>query len=252
MGIEVNTGVLEKKCRQLNESYLKFVTQGRPFVMVKSALTLDGWTATATGHSRWVTNDRSRQFVHGLRSQMDAVMVGIGTILSDDPSLTSRPNRGFRKDPVRVVVDTRLRIPSHVKVLNLDSSAKTLIVVGPDVPDELLDRVRKEGVSSVRCPLKDGGIDLTALLGILGNMGVTSVLVEGGARLLGSLIRQGLPDKFFIFKAPKILGGDDGVPMASGPGAKLMDQCLTLTDVRVKRFGEDVLITGYPCQRPPI
>ena len=183
---------------------------------------------------------------------MDAVMVGIGTILSDDPALTSRPKRGPRKDPMRIVVDTRLRIPPYAKVLNLDSPAKTLIVVGADVPEESLDRVRKERVSSIRCPLKDGGIDLRALLGILGNMSVTSVLVEGGARLLGSLLRQGLADKFFIFKAPKILGGDDGVPMASGPGAKRMDQCLTLTDVQARRFGEDVLITGYPRQRPPV
>ncbi len=246
MGIEVKSGVLERECRQLNEAFLKFVTLRRPFVIVKSALTIDGWAGTATGHSKWITNDRSRQFVHRLRDQVDAVMVGIGTVLTDDPRLTTRLKRGHGKDPLRVVVDTHLRIPKDAKIFNHDSSSETLLAVGSDVRPEDLKRSKKEGVSVVVCPVEGGRIDLGALLSILGKKSVTSLLVEGGASIIGSMLRGRLVDKLFIFKAPKILGGDDGVPMARGRGPEKIDQCLALKDIKVRRFGEDILIVGYP------
>ena len=132
-GVEVRTGVLESECRRINEAFLKFATTGRPFVVVKSALTMDGWTATVTGHSRWVTNEKSRGFVHRLRDRLDGVLVGVGTVLADDPMLTTRLKRGVGKDPVRIILDTDLRIPDEAKVLNSDSSAPTLIAVGADV-----------------------------------------------------------------------------------------------------------------------
>ncbi|UCF84800.1 MAG: bifunctional diaminohydroxyphosphoribosylaminopyrimidine deaminase/5-amino-6-(5-phosphoribosylamino)uracil reductase RibD, partial [Desulfobacteraceae bacterium] len=134
-GIKLTTGVLEQECRQLNEAFIKFATSGRPFVILKSALTMDGWTATSQGHSKWITSEKSRQFVHRLRDQVDAVMVGIGTILADDPCLTTRLNRGLGKDPLRIIVDTHLKTPPNAKVLNHSSSADTLLVVGPHVRD---------------------------------------------------------------------------------------------------------------------
>ena len=246
-GIEVRTGVLESKCKKLNEAYLKYVSTGRPFVVAKSALTMDGWTATSIGHCRWITNETSRQFVHRLRDRVDAVMVGIGTVLTDDPLLTTRLKRGRGKDPVRIVVDTYLRISDEARVLNSDSSSMTLIVVGPDVPPERLIRVgKKSGVSSLICPTRNARIDLAALMDILGGMNITSLLVEGGSAIMGSMIRERLIDKFYIFKAPKILGGSDGIPMALGSGPKKMDGSLRLKDIKVRRFGDDILIRGYP------
>lgn len=245
-GIIVTTGVLEAECRLLNEAFIKFVTSDHPFVMVKSALTIDGWTATSQGLSKWITNEKSRQFVHRLRDRTDAVMVGVGTVLADDPALTTRVKRTRCKDPLRIIVDTNLKTPIHAKILNHDSPADTIIVVGAHVKEKERDRVRKEGVSILACPMKAGTIDLMALMGILGRMSVTSLLVEGGSSIIGSMLRERLVDKFYIFKAPKILGGGDGIPMAAGPGAKRMDECLTLKDIHVRRFGDDMLIVGYP------
>jgi diaminohydroxyphosphoribosylaminopyrimidine deaminase/5-amino-6-(5-phosphoribosylamino)uracil reductase len=248
-GVQVATGVLGEACRRLNESFVKFATTGRPFVTVKSALTLDGWTATSTGHSKWVTSERSRRAVHLLRDRVDAVMVGVGTVLADDPSLTTRLGRGRGKDPMRIVLDTHLNTPTNAKVLQGGSSAQTVLVVGPDVVSERLAPFEKAGASIIRCPARSGMIDLKVFMDILGKLEVTSLLVEGGASVIGSLLREGLVDKFYVFKAPKFLGGDDGVPMARGPGARRMEDCLTLRDVQVKRYGGDTLIMGYPAKQ---
>jgi diaminohydroxyphosphoribosylaminopyrimidine deaminase/5-amino-6-(5-phosphoribosylamino)uracil reductase len=245
-GVEVRSGVMEAECRRLNEDFIKFVTTGRPFVVAKSALTLDGWTAARTGHSRWVTNERSRRFVHRLRDRVQGVMVGVGTVVADDPRLTTRLRNRRGKDPLRIIVDTHLRIPENARVLSSDSPSETLIVMGEGVPPERLKKVERAGVSTLVCPEKEGRIDLGALLGLLGDMSVTSIMVEGGGTLMGSMIRERLIDKFYIFKAPKLLGGSDGIPMVSGPGPESMDHCLVLKDIRVRRFGDDILIRGYP------
>jgi len=245
-GIEIETGVLESECRRLNEAYIKHVTTKRPFVIIKSAMTLDGWTATGMGHSRWVTGEKSRRFVHRLRDRVDAIVVGVGTIIADDPLLTTRLNRGTGKDPVRIVLDTHLRIPSNARVLDHRSSADTIVVVGPDIETSALSRFEKKGVSTIACPVRQGRIDLTALMAILGDIPLTSLLVEGGAAVIGSFLREKLVDKFYLFMAPKILGGGDGIPMAAGPGASRMDQCMGLKHVKVRRLAEDLLIEGYP------
>jgi len=249
-GIDVKVGVLEAECRRLNEDFLKFVLDERPFVIAKSAMTLDGWTATSTGHSKWITNEKSRAFVHRLRDRVDAVMVGIGTVLADDPSLTARLIRGGGKDPLRIVVDTHLRIPLNAKVVTQDSPAGTLIITGED--EEILDRspFQGSGVSTLACPVKAGKIDLKALMSLLGGMSVMSLLVEGGAAIIGSMLREKLIDKFYIFKAARLLGGDDGIPMAAGPGPETMNDALVLKEIKVRRFGDDTLIRGYPLYKP--
>ena len=244
-GIEVVENVLETECRRLNEDFLKFVESGRPFVIAKSALTMDGWIATSSGHSQWITNDKSRQFVHRLRDRVDAVMVGIGTVLADDPSLTARLTKGKGRDPLRIIVDTHLRTPVNAKVMTHDSPAGTLIVTCEDAGEDQ-ERFRAKGVSTLVCPTKAGKIDLGTLMSKLGEMSITSLLVEGGASITGSMLRERLIDKFYIFKAPKLLGGDDGIPMAAGVGAKRMDECVILKEIKVRRFGDDILIRGYP------
>lgn len=245
-GIKVTTGVLEAECRQLNEAFIKSSTCGCPFVILKSAITLDGWIATAQGCSKWITNEKSRQSVHRLRDQVDAVMVGIGTVLTDNPSLTTRLNRGRGKDPLRIILDTHLKTPAHAKVLNHRSSADTLLIVGPHVSDRDRKKIQKEGIKILTCPLKNGMIDLVALMGILEKKSVSSLLLEGGASITGSMLRERLIDKMYVFIAPKVLGGNDGVAMAVGSGSKRIDECLNLKDIHVKKFGNDILVTGYP------
>ena len=245
-GIEVVNGVLESECRKLNEAFIKFITKRQPFVMLKSALTLDGWTATSEGHSRWITNDKSREFVHRLRDRTDALMVGVGTVLADDPSLTTRLKRGRGRDPIRVVVDTHLKMPAGARVLHNDSSAETLVVVASDVPPGDLQKFRKRGVSVIGCRRKGAMIDLNSLMDRLAEMSICSLLVEGGATIAGSMLRERLVDKCYVFVSPKILGGDDGIPMTTGSGPKKMSQALALEDIKVRRFGDDILVEGYP------
>jgi diaminohydroxyphosphoribosylaminopyrimidine deaminase/5-amino-6-(5-phosphoribosylamino)uracil reductase len=225
---------------------MKFVSTGRPFVIAKSALTMDGWTATSIGQSKWITNDQSRAFVHRLRDQMDAVLVGVGTVLADDPLLTSRLKNRRGKDPIRVIVDTHFKMPHNAKVLNHHSDSQTLVIVNEGISTESLRPLENNMVSMIRCPAKEGRIDLGIMLDILGRMSITSLLVEGGAAIMGTLIRERLIDKFHVFKAPKILGGNDGFPMAGGPGPKNMEDALRLKDITIRRFGDDFLFTGYP------
>jgi diaminohydroxyphosphoribosylaminopyrimidine deaminase/5-amino-6-(5-phosphoribosylamino)uracil reductase len=244
-GIEVRSGVLESECRELNEAFIKFIITGRPFVIAKSALTMDGWSATATGHSKWVTGDQSRNFVHRLRDRVDGVLVGVGTIIADNPSLTTRIRNRRGRDPIRIIVDTHLRIPQNARVLNLDSDSMTLLATGKDIEPGLLKKIERDGVSIIRCPIKDGRVDLNSLMVELGKMSVTSLMVEGGSSIMGSMIREMLIDKFYIFKAPRIFGGDNGFPMARGTGAVMMDKSLMMRDIKTRRVGNDILVTGY-------
>jgi diaminohydroxyphosphoribosylaminopyrimidine deaminase / 5-amino-6-(5-phosphoribosylamino)uracil reductase len=245
-GVDVVTGVLEGECRRLNEWFVTYVTEGRPFVIAKTAMTLDGWTATSSGHSRWVTNERSRDWVHRLRNQVDGILVGVGTVMADDPLLTTRLRKGRGRDPVRIIVDTNLRVPMNARVLGHGKGSKTLIAVSEEVAGRRLKRLERKDVSFLVCPEKEGRIDLRALMDMLGKRSITSVLLEGGATLMGAMIREKLVDKFCIFKAPKILGASDGRPMALGQGPSRMDQSILLKDVQVRRFGDDILVMGYP------
>jgi diaminohydroxyphosphoribosylaminopyrimidine deaminase/5-amino-6-(5-phosphoribosylamino)uracil reductase len=172
-------------------------------------------------------------------------MVGIGTVISDDPSLTTRLRNRKGKDPLRIVVDSRFRIPLNAKVLNLESESKTIIITGPRGFSKAKNQMNKESVSIISCPTKEDLIDLNALMEMLGHMSVTSLLVEGGSRLMGSLIKENLIDKYYIFKAPKLLGGSDGIPMAHGKTPEKMEDAVSLINIKLKKFGSDTLITGY-------
>ena len=246
-GIEVVTGVLKDECIALNEEFVKFIQTGRPFVIAKSAITLDGWTATSAQHSQWITNEKSRGFVHRLRDRVDAVMMGIGTVLADDPAMTARFKVKEGRDPMRVVVDTKFRTPIHSKVMKNESAAPTIIATSVDGNVSYRKSgPHPNGVETLVCPTVAGKVDLAALMEKLGEMSITSVLVEGGATILGAMIQAQLVDKFYVFIAPKILGGGDGIPMAAGRGPKTMEESLKLQNIKVRRFGDDVMISGYP------
>jgi len=244
-GIEVTTGVCEDKARKLNEVFVKFVTTGRPFVLLKCAATLDGRIATRTGDSKWVTGPAARAYVHRLRHEYDGILVGIGTVKSDNPSLTARIEGQITRDPIRIILDTRLSIPQSSLVLNLNSDSPTLLVTGSNLSPVQSSQMKKKGVRIIECPTQEFGIDLNALMERLGKLGITSVLIEGGSRAAASALNAGIVDKVAFFYAPKILGGDDGAPMCRGTGPELMNQSIQIRDIRIQRFEDDILVEGY-------
>jgi len=244
-GIDVTCGVLENKALRLNESFVKHVRTGLPFVTLKCAATLDGRLATRTGDSKWITGPRSRQFVHRVRHQVDAIMVGSGTVLADDPSLTTRLKKKRGRNPRRVILDTGLRLPETAKVLRPTPDSDIILVAGPEASVEKKARLTGLGATILEVPLIGGRIDLADLMKRLGKMGILSLLVEGGGSVLASALRDGIADKILFFYAPKILGGDDGVPICRGPGAALISDAVALEHIRVRRFDDDIMIEGY-------
>ncbi|HET9552063.1 MAG TPA: bifunctional diaminohydroxyphosphoribosylaminopyrimidine deaminase/5-amino-6-(5-phosphoribosylamino)uracil reductase RibD [Anaeromyxobacteraceae bacterium] len=243
-GVAVVAGLLREECDALNAPWLTFMTAGRPYVTLKLAATLDGRVATASGDSRWVTGPEARAWVHRLRDQVDAVLVGRGTALADDPRLTARLPGGGGRDPLRVVLDTGLSLPPRLRLFRQRSKAKTLV----------LHAARREkdlgpGVELVRCQRGRGGLDLADALGRLAARGVVHLLVEGGGAVAGSLLAAGLVDRLALFLAPRILGEGRGWSPAVAP--RRMAEALRLEGVAVERVGEDLLVTGAPALARP-
>lgn len=244
-GIEVTTGICEKEARTLNEAFITWVTTGRPFVVVKCAATLDGRIATRTGDSRWVTGPGSRQFVHRIRHAADGIMVGVNTVKKDDPSLTTRLDGTAGSDPTRIILDTHLSIPLTSKLLHQTSPAPTWLVCGKNAPADRRTALEDAGARVVTAPLKEDRIDLSALMQRLGHMGITSLLIEGGGTVIGSAFAADIVNKIYFFYAPKILGGDDGIPICRGVGPERMQQSIAVHDLSVLRFDTDVMLQGY-------
>ena len=244
-GIAVTTGILETEARSLNEGFVNWVTTGRPFVLAKCAATLDGRIATRTGDARWVTGPAARAHVHRIRHWADGILVGVGTVLMDDPSLTTRMDAETGSDPTRIILDTRLRMPASARMLTLDSDAPTWIVCAPDAPADRRTALERAGARIIPGALENGRIDLAALMEQLGGMDITSLLIEGGAQVLGSAFAAAIVDKVCFFYAPKILGGDDGIPMCRGAGPERMQASIPVHDLSVHRFGPDIMLQGY-------
>jgi diaminohydroxyphosphoribosylaminopyrimidine deaminase/5-amino-6-(5-phosphoribosylamino)uracil reductase len=242
-GVEVCAGVLEAECRRLIAPFAKHITTGLPFVVLKSAMTLDGRTATVTGDSRWITGSESRAWVHQLRDRMDAVMVGIGTLLRDDPLLTTRLPEGGR-DAARIVVDSGLRIPESAAILRVESAAPTIIATTHAAPAEKIARLEARGAQILVIAAGEGGVDLRDLLRQLGASGIQSILLEGGNILNAAALRAGLIDRVMIFIAPLLLGSGEAPGIFAGRGAERLVDALKLTAVQVRRFGDDTLIEG--------
>jgi diaminohydroxyphosphoribosylaminopyrimidine deaminase/5-amino-6-(5-phosphoribosylamino)uracil reductase len=244
-GIQVETGILESEARKLNECYIKYITTGRPFVILKAAMSLDGKIATASGRSRWISSEDSRRMAHQIRDEVDAILVGIGTVLRDDPSLTTRLPDGRGQDAIRIILDSRARIPLKSKVLNLDSSARTIVAVTPQATQEKIAKL-KERAEVLIAPEQNGRVDLKLLMEKLGQMEITSVLLEGGAEVNASALKAGIVDKVMVFIAPKLIGGSRSPGPIGGAGIGDLAEAVQLTDVSVDRVGEDILVTGVP------
>ncbi|HET7753270.1 MAG TPA: bifunctional diaminohydroxyphosphoribosylaminopyrimidine deaminase/5-amino-6-(5-phosphoribosylamino)uracil reductase RibD [Anaeromyxobacteraceae bacterium] len=240
-GVQVVMDVLREECEALNAPWFRYITSGRPYVTLKAAITLDGRIATRTGDSRWVTGEEARAEVHRLRDVADAVLVGAGTALADDPRLTARLPRGRGRDPVRVVLDSELKLPRRLALFHPSSSAPTLVA-------HVTHRAPRfgAGVEALRCrSTSDGHVDLDDLLTKLARRGVTHLLVEGGGQVSASFLRGALVDRIVLFVAPKMVGGD-GIPWLGGPGVARMSDAIPLEVHETRRAGDDIVIVGTP------
>lgn len=240
-GIEVEVGLLEQECRALNPGFIKHAACGMPHVIYKSALTLDGNIATVTGHSRWVTGEQSRREVHRLRSRCDAVMVGVDTVLADNPQLNVRHVRG--RCPLRVIVDTRLRTPESVKLLTDALAKKTLIATCETAP-EVHRRYQRQGATILVCDEYDGRVDMRDLLRKLGERGVRTLLLEGGSRLAGDMLQHRLIDECVLYYAPKVVG-NGFAPFVLG-GITTMDEAIMMRVDKVGMCGPDIVVHARP------
>jgi diaminohydroxyphosphoribosylaminopyrimidine deaminase/5-amino-6-(5-phosphoribosylamino)uracil reductase len=238
-GIETRVGVLEEKCRSLNEAHFKHMTTGLPLVTLKFAQTLDGRIATATRSSQWISSEKFRRLAHKLRAINDAIMVGIETVLADDPELTVRLVKG--RNPVRIVLDSRLRIPPDARVVSSREAASTLIATTVHADKQKLSRLHEMGIEILITDEDEAGeVDLRRLLSTLGERGISSILVEGGARVITSLLRQNLADKLVIAVAPKIMG--KGIEAVGELNVGDVSQALKLSFEKIYRMEKDLII----------
>ena len=238
VGIAVACGLMEAEARRQNEVFIKYITTGLPFVVAKCAMTLDGKIATRTGHSRWVSGPEARQKTHDLRDSLDAIMVGSRTLMLDDPSLTTRLEGKAGKDPIRVVLDSGEYLDGDRKVFHQGSSAPTWIATTSTTAYPFADDI-------LRLPEGPGGVDMLRLMQVLGERGVTSLLIEGGGTTLASAFEAGMVDKVCFFIAPKIIGGRDAVTAVEGEGRATMDDAIVLRDMRCEAVGEDLMVEAY-------
>lgn len=244
-GIEVEVGVLEEQCKKINEVFIKYVTTKEPFVIMKAAMTLDGKIASVTGNSKWITGEVARKNVHDLRGKVSGIMVGIGTVLADNPMLTCRLEEG--KNPVRIIVDSLLRIPLDCNVIKLGIKEKnsTIIATTEKADKSKIQQLRELGINILVVSQKNHKVDLKILIKELGNMGIDSILLEGGASLNYSAITESIVDKVQFYIAPKIIGGNCSKSPIGGKGISLVSDAIKICNVSTSFIGEDILVEGY-------
>ncbi len=242
-GIEVVTGVLAEESSRLNEVFMKYIVAKEPFVVMKAAMSLDGKIATRTGESQWITGQAARERVHQLRSALSGIMVGVQTVITDDPQLTSRIPGG--KNPLRIIVDSSLRIPLEAKVLQNQDSAKTIIATTEQADRNKAALLEEAGIELLTVPVKDGRTDLKALMRVLGERGIDSILLEGGATLNFAALQAGIVDKVQVYIAPKLIGGETAKTPVGGEGIEKLSQAFGVLDLKASAVGEDILLEGY-------
>ncbi|MBZ9688766.1 bifunctional diaminohydroxyphosphoribosylaminopyrimidine deaminase/5-amino-6-(5-phosphoribosylamino)uracil reductase RibD [Clostridium estertheticum] len=244
-GIEVITGIMDTEIMKTNEIFIKYITEKQPFCIMKTAMTLDGKIATSTGDSKWISNEKSRAYVHELRQMVTGIMVGIGTVLKDDPELTTRREGLLSLNPTRIIIDSRARIPLEAKVLKCDEKTKTIIVTTEFADKSKIEAIKQKGAEVIVTQSKNNWVDLKHLMTVLGEMGIDSILLEGGSTLNYSAIEAGVVDKIITFIAPQIFGGTSGKTSVGGKGIEYVKDSIKLLDTEVTKFDEDIMIEGY-------
>lgn len=241
-GIHVEYGFLQDELRKQNEVFFKWIEHKKPFIVLKAAMTLDGKIATATGQSKWITNETSRAYGYKLRDIYDGIMVGINTVIEDNPMLTARVDGG--KNPIRIVVDSSLKIDINANVVQ-DKSAKTIIATTDKADKDKILKLQAQDVDVIVVDKDENDkVDIEKLLDILGQQNICSILVEGGATLSGSFVARKLVDKVYFFIAPKIVGGKEAKTPVAGTGILNLQEALALKDIQIEKLEEDILIIG--------
>lgn len=246
-GIVVEVGVLEQQARRLNERFIHNMLTHRPFVISKFAMTLDGKIATHTGHSKWVTGEAAREDVHNIRHEIDGILVGVGTVIADNPSLTTRLKEGYGKNPTRIIMDSSLRTPDNANVLNTED-APTILVCSDDVSQEKIHLFTEKGVTVLPVQKNEYGLQIDEMLEKLYMHGITDILLEGGSKINASFLQQGAIDKYVVYIAPKVLGGKLSLTPFAGYNPSLMDEAWNVEFASFDKIGEDLRIIAYPKQ----
>ncbi len=245
-GIQVSTGLLKEKNKKLNEFYIKYITRQLPFVTLKTAVSLDGKIATRAFNSQWITSPATRDYIHLVRGEYDAVLVGINTILRDDPRLTVRHSLWRNKRQIRIILDSRLSFPKQARILETLPKGDILIFTGPEVSPEKAAALRDKGAQVITSPLqKNGRIKLRAVLEWLGKHEISSILVEGGGQIHTDFLENRLADKILVSLAPKLIGGLHAPSCFQGEGISDLQQALQLNKSRSFRIEDDIIVEGY-------
>ncbi len=245
-GVEVSSGLLADRNARLNEAYIKYITQGLPFLTIKAAVSLDARVASRSLDSRWISSPEAREYAHLLRGEHDAVMVGINTILRDDPLLTIRHPRWRGKRWHRFILDARLRFPAQARILSTLEEGSVTIFTSPRAPRDKEAALKKKGLKVVRMPAGSSGhVSLSAVLAWLGQHEISSVLVEGGSQLITSLIERKMADKLILILAPRLIGGEKAPAFLEGKGVRRVADAFQIRKVSTFSIGPDIVLEGY-------
>ena len=244
-GVRVYVGLCEPEARRLNEVFIKYIQTKRPFVILKWAMSLDGKIATASGEPKWISSEASRLKGHEIRDEVDAILVGVNTVITDNPSLTTRLPGRRGKDPTRIVVDSVCRTPLDARVFNPNSDADTIIATTKRASKGQIARLEAVGAEVLVVEDKENRVCLSSLMKTLGERAITSVLIEGGAEINASVLKTGVVDKTVFFIAPKLIGGTDALGPIGGEGIQRLGEAYELRDMTVKSIDGDILVEGY-------
>ena len=245
-GIDVHVGVLRQEAEDLNEVHRKYIQTGNPFVILKTAMSLDGKIATASGESQWITSEASRQRGHEVRDAVDAILVGRGTVARDNPALTTRLQDREGQDATRIVLDSHGRTRPDARIFNVESEAGVIVAVTPEAPTEKVNTLEKAGAEVITVPDAHSKVCFKSLMEILGKREITSLLIEGGSEINASALAAGIVDKVMCFIAPKLIGGQNAPGPIGGVGIQSLTEAVNLQRMRVTPMPEhDILIEGY-------
>ncbi len=241
-GIKVKAGLLENEAKKLNQSFIKFITKRMPLVTVKAAQSLDGKIATFSGDSKWISAAQSRNYVQKIRSQVDAVMVGVNTIIKDNPRLTYRGPKAKENRPIKVVIDPELKIPLRAKIFSKISPTPAIIVTSKKAPVSKIKVLENKGVEVIKLEQKNNLLSLKTLMKELAKREITNLLIEGGGETIAAAFKEKIVDKILFFIAPKIIGGRKAITSCEGEGVKKVNQAVRLKNMQVKAIGQDLLV----------